>query len=436
MTDTTERTDPTATAIGMPLAAPVRVPAARYTDRAFAELEAERLWPRAWQIACTIDHVAHPGDVFELRSGRLSVLLVRGDDGELRGFQNACRHRGNSLCEGMSDGRTELRCPFHRWTWDLRGQLREVPSRRGFGALRNEDLPLVPVSVGAWGPLVFVNPDLEAEPLLDHLEGVPDDTRWAALDEMRCVATTTTAVEANWKVVADGFSETYHIQGLHREMLGSVDDVHAPQRIWDRHSASYQRYGVPSPRLGRDVDDEVVWDSFVLTQGGRMGPDHVAGSPMPAVTDGQTIRDVMADILRRHQAQFGADMSAYDTGQVMDLVQYNLFPNATVLVWGEMVNVILARPGPTPDQAEMVTFLLLRHHLDAPHAQPVEVPVPIDGDLGWILNQDTSVLASMQRGLHQPGLTHLHLSSEECRIINMHRNLERVLGIGPEDPAS
>ena len=428
--------DVAATAIGTPGPGPTRVPAARYTDPAFAELEARELWPRVWQIACTIDHVAAPGDVFELRSGRLSVLVVRGDDGELRGFQNACRHRGNSLCEGMASGLTELRCPFHRWTWDLAGQLREVPSRRGFGALRNDDLELVPVAVDEWGPLVFVNLDPEAEPLAEFLDGVPADAAWAQLDEFRCVVTTSTPVAANWKVVADGFSETYHIQGLHREMLGSIDDVHAHQHLWDRHGVSYQRYGVPSPRLGRSVADEVVWDSFVLTQGGRMGPDHVAGAPMPAVPEGSSIRDVMADILRRHQTQFGADMSGFDTEQVMNLSQYNLFPNATVLVWGEMINVILSRPGPTPDESELHTYLLLRHHADAPRSQPAAVAVPPDGDLGWILNQDTSVLASMQRGLHQPGFTHLLLSSEECRIANLHRNLERVLGIGPDEPAS
>ncbi len=128
-------------------------------------------------------------------------------------------------------------------------------------------------------------------------------------------------------------------------------------------------------------------------------------------------------------------MRDFDTAAMMDATQYNLFPNATVLVWSEMINVIIARPGPTPDQAEMVTFLLLRHAADAPHSQPVDVVVPDGQDLGWILAQDTSVMASMQRGLHQPGFTHLTLSSEERRIINLHRNLERVLGLGPDDPS-
>jgi phenylpropionate dioxygenase-like ring-hydroxylating dioxygenase large terminal subunit len=411
---------------------PTFVPSSRYVDEDFARRERELLWPHVWQIACTLDHVSAPGDVYELRCGWLSAIVVRGDDGELRAFQNVCRHRGNSLCAGPSTGRTELRCPFHRWTWDLQGELREVPSRRGFGPLDNDALGLVPVSVDTWGPLVFVSFDPDAMPLAEYLEGVPDDAAWARLDELRCEVTTITPVRANWKVVADGFSETYHIQGLHREMLASVDDVDAPQRLWSRHGVSYQRYGVPSPRAGA-VDDQAVWDSFVLTQGGRLGPEYVAGSPMPSVPEGQTLRDVMAQLLRDRQAAVGADMTDFDTERMMNLSQYNLFPNATVLVWGEMVNVILSRPGPSVDEAEMVTYLLMRHHAAAPRSQPVEVPVPPGGDLGWILNQDTSVLESMQRGLHQPGFEQLCLSSEECRIVNMHRNLERYLDLQPAE---
>jgi len=105
-------------------------------------------------VACTVDHVAGPGDYFEYRVGWLSILIVRGDDGELRAFQNVCRHRGNILCEGAGNGLTELRCSYHRWSWDLAGRLREVPSRKRFGALRNDDFPLLGARVGTWGPLV------------------------------------------------------------------------------------------------------------------------------------------------------------------------------------------------------------------------------------------------------------------------------------------
>ncbi len=103
------------------------------------------MWPRVWQLACTVDHVAEPGDYFEYRCGPYSVLVVRGDDGDLRAFQNVCRHRGNSLCAGSGSDLRELRCGYHGWTWDLAGSLKRVPNRKGFGALRLTDFPLLPV---------------------------------------------------------------------------------------------------------------------------------------------------------------------------------------------------------------------------------------------------------------------------------------------------
>jgi phenylpropionate dioxygenase-like ring-hydroxylating dioxygenase large terminal subunit len=408
------------------------VPKERYTSTEFAELEHARLWPRVWQIACTVDHVAEPGDWFEHRTGRYSVVIVRGDDGELRAFQNVCRHRGNAILCGSGSGLTELRCPFHRWAWDLDGSLREVPSRAFFGRLDDDSLGLFTARAGVWGRLVFVSLDVDAPPLEEYLEGVSADAAWARLDEFRCTATTRTRVACNWKVVSDGFSETYHVQGIHPEMLGSIDDVNAPQRIWDLHSVSYQEYGVPSPRLGRHVSEQQVWDSFVVTQGGRMGPEFVEPAPMPEIPEGQSVRDVIADLLRaEHRRTFGVDLSWLDTAKMMHLSQYNLFPNATVLVWGEMINVLLGRPGPTPDSAELVTFLLHRAtSADAPRTRPADIDVPNGDDLGLVLGADVGVLESMQRGLRQPGLTHLVVSGEECRILNLHRNLARFV-----DPA-
>ena len=100
-------------AIGTPPQRPTLVPAERYYSEDFAQLEVDRMWPKVWQFACTIDHVAEPGDYFEYRCGPYSVLIVRGDDDVLRAFQNVCRHRGNSLCAGSGTEleRAALRLP-------------------------------------------------------------------------------------------------------------------------------------------------------------------------------------------------------------------------------------------------------------------------------------------------------------------------------------
>src|SRR3954447_18318658 len=95
--------------------APVRIPRERYTSPQFAALERERLWPKVWVVACSSDHVAAPGDWYEMRCGTLSVVIVRDHEGVLHAFQNVCRHRGNTLCEGSGSGLAEFRCRYHNW---------------------------------------------------------------------------------------------------------------------------------------------------------------------------------------------------------------------------------------------------------------------------------------------------------------------------------
>jgi nitrite reductase/ring-hydroxylating ferredoxin subunit len=416
---------------------PVTVPSYRYISAEFAARELADLWPKVWQLACTVDHVATAGDFFEYSVGPYSVVLVRGDDGVLRGFQNVCLHRGNQLCQGGGTGLGEIRCPYHRWTWDLAGQLREVPSRRGFGAIRNQDYPLIPVRVGTWGPLVFVNLDTDAEPLDEFLEGIPLDCAWAAIDDFRCTFVASIPVECNWKTLIEAFSETYHVQGIHREMLPMCDDVNSPQRLWGRHGKLEQPYGLPSPRLRKRPDDQAVWESFIEVMGARIGVHDKANAGSVPVSPGRGLRVVLADGVRANARSKGLDLSRFGDDQLLNLQQYNLFPNITVLVFPDLLSVIRARPGDTPDQAIMDAFAFTRHPAGdrSPRLQPVGATIPADGDLplGLVLSQDVKNFARAQRGLHQPGFTHLTLSSEECRIINLHRNLERYLGITPTE---
>jgi choline monooxygenase len=422
---------------------PVRIPAERYTSPVWADLEQAKVWPTVWQLACSADHVAHPGDFFEYTVGKYSVMIVRGTDGTLHAFQNVCMHRGNELCHGSGGGLTEIRCSYHRWSWDLEGRLREVPSRKGFGVLRNDDFPLVPVRVDTWGPLVFVNLDMDAQPLAEYLDPVPSDIAWAGLGDFRCTHLVTVPIPANWKVCIEAFSETYHVQGIHREMLPMCDDVNSPQVIWDHHGRLVQPYGLPSPRLRGPIDAQTTWDAFIAVMGGRVGiPSDADAGTVPPIPEGQTLRDVLAQRVRDVWAERGVDLSGFDTAQIMDLQQYNLFPNITVLVFADLLNIIRARPGSTPDDCFMDSFVFTRHRLDddAPRSKPMDLTMSPDQPVfGMVINQDVSNLQHAQKGLHQPGFTHLAVSGEECRIVNLHRNLERYTGVGgmyggePED---
>ncbi|OHU01564.1 MULTISPECIES: aromatic ring-hydroxylating oxygenase subunit alpha [Mycobacterium] len=425
-TDSPRRAD----AIGDPPARPTLVPADRYISPSFARLEVERMWPRVWQQACTVDHVAEPGDYFEYRCGPYSVLIVRGEDGELRAFQNACRHRGNALCSGTGSSLRELKCGYHGWTWDLAGTLKRIPNRKGFGTVHMSEFPLSPVQVDTWERLVFVNLDPESIPLADYLEAVPGDIAWCGLGDFRCYATMTIDVGANWKTIADGYSETYHVQTLHPELHRCMDDVYAPQQIWGHTGKSESLYGVPSPRLAGALSDEEVWDAYVYTQGPLMGVAEDTPFPRERQTAGQTVADVIATQIKEFAAGRGVDIGWASTDQVMCLHQYNIFPNLTLLASADHLTVMTSLPGPDPDRGQLVMTLMTRMPAQAPRVSPTDVRMSAeDAHPGVVMSQDIAVLTGLQRGLHQPGFTHLVLSAEERRIINMHRNLERYLDL-------
>ncbi|MGV0718084.1 aromatic ring-hydroxylating dioxygenase subunit alpha [Mycolicibacterium sp. XJ662] len=443
MTTQTERTgDPAGPAprnrgddaIGAPPQRPTLVPAERYYSAAFAAREVQRLWPKVWQVACSVDHVAEPGDYFEYRCGPYSVLIVRGDDGELRAFQNVCRHRGNTLCVGTGSGLNELKCGYHGWTWDLSGALKRVPNRKGFGALRMSELPLHAAAVDVWERIVFVNLDVDAVPLLEYLEQVPSDIAWNTLSDFRCYATLTIEVDANWKTIADGYSETYHIQTLHPELRLCMDDVHAPQVIWGHTGKSEQLYGVQSPHIKETLSSREVWDAYVCTQGALMGVEE--GTPLPdgRPMPGESVAEVIAERTRAFAAQRGVELSWASTDQLMRLHQYNIFPNMTLLTNADHLTVMSSLPGTDPDHGELVMMLWTRMPPGSPRLKPADVRMTADeAHPGVVLTQDITVLPGIQRGLHQPGFSHLTLSNEERRVINMHRNLERYLDLPEPD---
>src|SRR6476469_1627549 len=200
-------------------------------------------------------------------------------------------------------------------------------------------------------------------------------------------------------------------------MLPMTDDVNSPQRLW--HGAT----------------DQEIYDAFVEVMGTRIGkPTTEPAGPVPEIPPGATLRDVLADGVRRTAAVAGVDLSRHTTDQLMTMQQYNLFPNATIVAFPDLLQVVKSRPGPTPDDCFMDTLVFERRPVGSAPAPPVRVTVaPGDIDFGMVINQDVDALRRIQRGLHQPGFTHLTLSGEECRIVNLHRNLERVLGIEPSE---
>src|SRR5579862_9544691 len=103
----------------------------RYIDRAFHELEKERIWTKFWQVACREEEVPNVGDCYVYDITDISVLVVRATPDRIKAYYNACPHQGRLLREANCS-KDELRCRFHGFCWTLEGQLKHIPSRWDF----------------------------------------------------------------------------------------------------------------------------------------------------------------------------------------------------------------------------------------------------------------------------------------------------------------
>ena len=115
---------------------------------------------RVWQIAGRVDDLPKVGDWKEYRIFDQSFVIVRGKDDKLRGFVNACRHRGNVLCTGgTGNAKRGFLCQYHLWSYDLDGRLRGVLREDLAGRVDKNENSLLEVPVDTFGGFIFINPD-------------------------------------------------------------------------------------------------------------------------------------------------------------------------------------------------------------------------------------------------------------------------------------
>lgn len=177
-----------------------------------ARFDAERRLMRRLPIPfCPVAALPEPGSYIARQSAGVPIVVVRDEQGTIRAFRNACRHRGMQLAEGT--GCTKIfRCNYHGWAYRLDGRLEYVPHEHGFPGLDKRRNGLVPVhSVDIQSGLVFVTQD---EPVgLGALESLPE-----LLTEDQVIFESQEKVEeANWKLTAEGTLEGYHIKPTHPE---------------------------------------------------------------------------------------------------------------------------------------------------------------------------------------------------------------------------
>ncbi len=342
-------------------------PISEYTDPDRLKFEKELLFRRLPIVVAHSSAVAGPKDFLAEDIGDVPVLIVRQLDGTLKAFLNVCRHRGSKVTFENCGNRGSFSCPYHAWTYRTDGSLANVTNADDFGDVDRSTLGLVELPVEERHGLIWVvlQPGASID-VAKHLGPIFDPELEAyGIDTFVVERAFTTRARANWKVIIDGFLETYHLGFLHRTTIGPhIRTNLAPFRTLGPHGCM-----------------TAVRTSF----------DRIRGE------------DVQTSDIAPHLVH-----------------AYQLFPN-TVIVWsGRHFEVWLVHPdGEDPNRSVVKVLVLGR-------AAEVEDPANDYWERNWVvvtdtvLTEDMTVGESIQHGFNSGAQTHVTFGRNEPGVQHFH----------------
>ncbi len=198
------------------------LPNAHYIDADVFTEERQALLYRQWAGLAVAADVPEPGDAKPLEFLGMPLLLIRDKDGDVRVFQNICRHRGMILVEEPRKIEGAIRCPYHSWCYSTKGKLVSTPHVGGPGqntheAIKRDDLGLNEVRSHVWRDVVWINISGDAP----AFEEVHADlmARWADFEKPLyhggADSKFTLDVATNWKLAVENYCESYHLPWVH-----------------------------------------------------------------------------------------------------------------------------------------------------------------------------------------------------------------------------
>ncbi|MGB0132888.1 aromatic ring-hydroxylating oxygenase subunit alpha [Dokdonella sp.] len=198
------------------------LPAPFYTDPDAFAAERQCVFASSWQLVAHASELSGTGDHVVTEVAGLPLIIVHGEDGELRAFHNVCRHRAGPLATCNGKGARALRCHYHAWTYTLEGQLRSAPEMGEAKDFNVSQIALPQAQVGIWHGLVFVAVG-SAPPFAELLAGIDSRLGTTHIDDYQFHNRVSYEIEANWKTYVDNFLEGYHLPHIHPALNRLLD---------------------------------------------------------------------------------------------------------------------------------------------------------------------------------------------------------------------
>ncbi|MEI4472117.1 aromatic ring-hydroxylating oxygenase subunit alpha [Frigidibacter sp. MR17.24] len=351
---------------GQTLADSETLPPEAYTSQAFFEREREMIFRRGWMALGHVAQIPEVGDYFTIDLLGEPMVVVRAAD-RIRVLSRVCLHRWAPVVSGKGNAKM-FSCPFHRWAYDLTGQLRSAPFMDQAAGFDPKACKLPEFRAEVVLGTIYVNLSGDAEPLAPRMDGLAREYSNIPLDDLVIGFSVEFPCPFNWKIAVETFMECYHHIGAHSKTL-------------QPHSPGGDSYGVFKE------DPEQGWIVARHPLRADLGHEHALTPGLPVFED-----------WTEEQIRIGS--------------LYHVFPNHLVGTSANAMRWTAVLPISATESWWIRHYLVHRDALKDPGFAELMARLKTSGDV--IAKEDLDVNTLQQRGaasrLARPGrLSHLEL---------------------------
>lgn len=365
----------------------------------FFETERNAIFRQHWLNVCSLIDLPEPGDFFvrDIKVAGVSILLVHGKDGMIRGFHNVCSHRGNKVVwERKGKLKGMFVCQLHCWSYDAEGKLRAVPDEENFYDIDKAELGLTPVATEVFEGFVFVN--LAKEPpqsLAESLGEIATSLKGAAFHRFERTNSYVFEDHSNWKVALDAQNESYHIPFQHRYLMKDMiaSNAKGMTRLQD------VCFFGPHSRVSAELNPDYA-------------PSPLAGLLMGAVIGG------------------GEGLRIPMHGEMVDT--YLLFPNFHLIVMRGPSGDSYVTYNYWPEAVDRTSWEVHIYASPARNAAERVAQEMSATRFRAILDEDAGSHEAVQTGLASGAKSGILLQDEEIQIRHFHRTVEDLVAAARE----
>ncbi len=235
-----------------------------YFNEQLYQAEMETIWRRDWLFAGHSCQIPNPGDYFLYNVEGDSVIVVRGDDGNVNALNNVCRHRGMLICQEQTGSLRRFVCPYHQWTYDRSGHLLLQHGMQE--GLDKSQLSLHAAHAREVEGMIFIS--LAEKPV--SFEGM--QAAMAPLAKPQGLGRAKVAkimdfdLDSNWKLVWENNRECYHCNVNHPQYIkANFDHYNADDtipRVAERLKLVTSRLETKLAALGMSLREETGMTEF------------------------------------------------------------------------------------------------------------------------------------------------------------------------------